>query len=122
MGKSSPSAYDPSRLTFNEGDVIFVTSKHPTGEWEGLCKGKSGFFPSVLVRPRFTSQTSAGGAAGDGRGDAADNDDDGGAPERYDNPDEDDDDDDALEIGPAGNGMPPPDFDAPHRSLGFGRM
>lgn len=90
-----PSAYSTGHLSFNEGDIIYVTAKNLNGQWEGMCKGRTGTFPSVLVRRRYPS--TSGSAAGDAdEGDEGDYD----VAELNQYPDE-----------------PPPDFDAPHHAV-----
>ncbi|CAF0864311.1 unnamed protein product [Brachionus calyciflorus] len=43
-------ASDPDELSFEENDIIYlVKEKEPEGWWIGICKGKSGLFPSNYV-------------------------------------------------------------------------
>lgn len=96
-----PSAYSTGQLSFNEGDIIYVTAKSLNGQWEGMCQGRSGSFPSVLVRPRYSSTN---GSAVDDAEDSAE----GGVDGDY----------DVGELGGYPN-EPPPSFDAPHQAVGL---
>ncbi len=77
MRDRAGSAYDNTQLSFNAGDVIYVTSKHTNGEWEGMCRGRSGFFPATFVAPKMADEgedgRGQGGAedGGEGQSDAA---------------------------------------------------
>lgn len=41
---------DPSSLKFEEGDIIDVLAKLPSGWWDGWCNGIRGWFPSNFVK------------------------------------------------------------------------
>ena len=40
----------PGDLAFQEGDVIFVTSRNEDGWCEGMLRGQGGFFPGKYVQ------------------------------------------------------------------------
>jgi len=43
-------AYDSSSLSLEVGDIVTVTKMNQSGQWEGECKGKKGFFPFTHVK------------------------------------------------------------------------
>jgi len=45
-----PNAYDETALPLEVGDIIRVTNRACSGQWEGTIKGRSGHFPFTHVR------------------------------------------------------------------------
>uniref|UniRef100_A0A3Q2XBX6 ABI gene family member 3-like n=1 Tax=Hippocampus comes TaxID=109280 RepID=A0A3Q2XBX6_HIPCM len=43
-------ATEPSELSMEEGDVIYVTGRHDDGWYEGILRDRQGFFPENYVR------------------------------------------------------------------------
>jgi hypothetical protein len=50
-------ANEEGELSFKEGDIITVASKHPSGWWTGSCGGASGTFPSNFTEPYTAPRT-----------------------------------------------------------------
>lgn len=42
-------AADSDELSFKEGDIIYIVKEDPSGWWNGICRGKTGLFPSNYV-------------------------------------------------------------------------
>lgn len=58
-----PNAYDKTALKLKVGDEIIVTATHPSGQWEGTCKGQVGIFPFTHIK--FIEEEGGGDCGGE---------------------------------------------------------
>jgi proto-oncogene C-crk len=45
-----PNAYDPEALPLEIGDIVAVTRRNVSGQWEGMINGRTGHFPFTHVK------------------------------------------------------------------------
>lgn len=42
--------FENTQIYIQVGDIVTVTKMNQSGQWEGECKGKKGFFPFTHVK------------------------------------------------------------------------
>lgn len=51
---------EPQELRLRSGDIVEITDKAPTGWYNGICKGRQGWFPKDFIKDDFNFDDSGG--------------------------------------------------------------